>query len=261
MNPLSAIDVASTIVNGVELASTVKTKKIKYIWNRYFRRTIRVIVYGDSGVGKTQFLNTLTGRNTYTPDRTRFVSKFELTLSSGRKIEFLDTPGHQSSKIARLHALDYIAKGKVDGIINLVDYGYQDGEEMEKQLETAFNVDTNQVKDSFLRENRLLELNRTKEFLDRINPNTRVGWIITVVNKADVWYSNINEILEYYKEGEYGKELKQYSHTVHLDTLPFCSVITPYANRKMLLEFSERDKIRFYNSLLEEFEQLISIGR
>lgn len=257
MDPVSAVETFSTLVTGVEIASKIKVNRIKFIWNKYCRPRIRVLIYGDSGVGKTQFLNTLTGNNAYTVQRTRSVQKYFLTLSSGRVVEFLDTPGHQTAGVIRGETLDEMTRGKINGIINLVDYGYQDSDELQKNPDRAFNVDTKDVKESFLNENRKLEMSRTEEFVGRINPGVKIDWIITVINKADVWFSDKDDVLKHYTQGEYAKLLSSLVHSVKLYTLPFCSVITPFANREMRLVLSERDKKGMFEILVAHIESIL----
>lgn len=257
MDPVTAVEAVSTLVTGAELASKVSVNKIAYAWNKHFRRRIKVLVYGDSGVGKTQFLNTLTGNNAYLPQRTRMIQKHRLTLSSGRVIDFMDTPGHQTNIRIRNNALDDMTRGKIDGIINIVDYGYQDSDELQTNPDRAFNVDSGEVKESFLKDNRKLEITRTEEFLSRINPGVKVNWIITLINKADIWFSEKEDVYRHYMEGEYGKKLGELTHSVRLYTVPFCSVITPFANREMRLVFSERDKKSMFDNLTAHLESLL----
>lgn len=255
MDPANAVNTISTLVTGVELLEK-KVSRIQFYCNKYFKRKIRILVYGDSGVGKTQFLNTLTGNNAYIPQRTRIPKKYELTLSSGREIQLIDTPGHQSTEIARNITLDDMTRGKIDGIINLVNYGYQDSDELQKDPGRVFNVDTKEVKPSFLRDNMKLEITRTQEFLKRLNPGVNIDWIITVINKADIWYSVKDDVYEYYTQGPYNDMMSEFEHSVKLFVIPFCSVITPFANMEMKLIYSERDKKNMYDSLVAHLNTL-----
>ena len=44
---------------------------IVYFYNRRLRKSIKVAVFGDSGVGKSQFLSTITKKQKYETMRTR----------------------------------------------------------------------------------------------------------------------------------------------------------------------------------------------
>lgn len=230
--------------------------KIKFFFNKYIMSSIKVVVYGDSGTGKTQFLMTITGNNNYTTERTRALKKYILVLKNGRKIEFIDTPGHQSSKSIRDTLKIKFTKNKITGIINIVNFGYQDGDELNP--ENVFNVDTKKVKDSYLAENRNREIVRTQEFIEAITPGIRLKWIITLVNKADIWYDNKNEVMSYYENGEYNNIMLQLQRVTKLFVFPFCSVITPFANRPMILKYSEKNKKKMFDDLTEHLYNLIN---
>ena len=88
--------------------------KIIFFFNKNIRKSVKVAVYGDSGTGKTQFLMTITGNNNYTAERTRSLKSFILILKNGRKIEFIDTPGHQSAKTIRDTLKRKFIKNKIE---------------------------------------------------------------------------------------------------------------------------------------------------
>lgn len=201
--------------------------KICYYWNRIVKSSVKVAVFGDSGVGKSQFLNTITKNNRYLTRRTRRNVKLKLTLKSGRVVEFLDTPGHSSSKPIREVVFEKIRKGKIKGIINIVNYGYQDGEDLTPQQ--AFNVDSKEVKPSYLRANRAREVSSAKEFIDssKLTMPSEVKWILVVVNKADIWHQRKNEVMAYYESGTYCKVMECIPTSVKRRAQPFCSVISP----------------------------------
>lgn len=49
--------------NSVIIAVAQKMFNPKYIWNRYFRESIKNAVYGESGSGKTSILANLQGKS------------------------------------------------------------------------------------------------------------------------------------------------------------------------------------------------------
>lgn len=252
------ISAASTVVDAAELASISGSKIVRF-FNKHFRSKIRVLVYGDSGVGKTQFLKTLTGNNAYStvPKRTRQLQHYSLTLASGRQVELIDTPGHHTNRYERNTALNDMVRGRVDGIINLVDYGYQDSELVQDNPEAVFQTGTSTVKQEYLRNNRKMEISRTKEFIERIGPDVNVKWIITVINKADVWDSERDTVINYYCNEDYHEAIQELEHSVQMVVNPFCSVITPFGNKEMTLTYSERDKQRDYKDLIMVLEEFI----
>lgn len=248
----------ATIGDGASIISRLINfpKTIRYCFNRYCKRNIKVAVYGASGVGKSQFLNTITNTYQFSTVRTRKLTKRELVLKSGRKIVFIDTPGHQSIKMVREKVISDIYKGKLDGIINVVNYGYNDGEDLE--IDKAFKTGTNVVKQSYLSDNRRKEIINTKEFIEAITNEAKLKWVLTIVNKADIWYNDLNKVMEYYEGGDYGAILSKLSHATKIRTLPFCSLISPFANKPMTIIFGDKEKYAYFAELYDCLDSLVN---
>lgn len=248
--------VTSLALDVVELSSKEKAKKLV---NSLFTRRVKVAVYGDSGVGKSQFLRMITGKNSYllVSERTRSLERHNVTLRSGRKLQLIDMPGHESNKTVRDRILNEITRGKIDGIINIVDFGYQDSELLQANPSSAFKSGSNEVKPEYLKDNRKREIKRTLEFIDRIGPDVRLKWVITVINKADVWHKERQDVINYYTKGEYYATIQTIEKACTLDVRPLCSVITPFGNKEMILAYGERDKVSDFESLLRLIEERI----
>lgn len=173
-------------------------------------------------------------------------------------MQFSDTSGHRTVNGGRKKLLNLMTNNKVVGVINIVNYGYQYTEELAEDWNRVFKVGAKEVKQSFLKENRKREIQRTEELLERISPDLKkIKWIITVINKADVWYDDKEEVIKYYTEGDYGEIIKKLSHKVDIYTAPFCSVIAPFANRPMQLVYSERDKKIMFDTFCEHLNSII----
>lgn len=252
-------DVASVASVAMEVADLSTKDKAKILANKLFTKRIKVAVYGDSGVGKSQFLRMITGKNSYllVSERTRNIERHNVTLRSGRKLQLIDMPGHESNKTVRDQILNEITRGKIDGVINIVDYGYQDSELLQADPSSAFKTGSNEVKPEYLRDNRKREIKRTQEFIDRIGPDVRLKWVITVINKADVWHKERKEVIDYYTSGEYYTITQAIEKVCTLDVRPLCSVITPFGNKEMILTYGERDKVSDFESLLSLIEEKI----
>lgn len=242
-----------------DVAELSAADKVKIWFKKIFGKRIEIAVYGDSGVGKTQFLRTLTGKNSYLniEERTRNVVHHKMTLRTGRKILLIDIPGHASNKDSRNVVLNKITRGKIDGLLNIVNYGYQDSELLQQDPSAVFKVGSSEVKPEFLKENRKREIQRTEEFVERIGPDVKLKWIITVINKADIWHKNKEEVEEYYKTGNYYTAIQSLKKACSLEVRKFCSVIKPFGNREMSLTYSEHDKFSDFESLISLLEEII----
>ncbi len=195
------------IYRGIRAALSIRKiiKKGIYYWNYCVHKPVKVLVLGSSGSGKTQFLNSLLGIPMLEDNRTQVPKSKYYIFENGRKIEFVDLPGHVTLRPARNKFMDEITTNKIKGIINVVNYGYNDVEENDVDV---FKTGENEIKAAYLRDNRKNELNQLSEWLVRIHSdkNNKLEWIITIINKADIWYSQKDEVKKYYEEGEYANE-------------------------------------------------------
>lgn len=229
-------------------------EKITYISNFYFRSPVRVIVFGESGTGKTQFINSLLSNN-FTKGRTRLTERKRMILNNGRKILFFDTPGHQTLKEQRYKLSEFISQKKIAGIINVVSFGYNESDTADGVK--IFKVGTDEVKEEYLRENRKREISQLDDWIRYINAENKVKWIITIMNKADIWFENRDSVTTYYEDGEYGKVMNNLKLCCTLYTYPYCSVISPFCDRPMILSMGERKKKEMCTTLTSELINIV----
>ena len=183
-----------------------------------------------------------------------------LVLKDGHKIKLYDLPGHVSYKANRDRVIELMAKQKVYGIINVVSYGYHEVQNAQNLKtfkvsngEDVLNIDTQFQKDNLQRENE-----QAKEWRTGANLPCNLGWIITVVNKADIWFNKRDEILDYYqKDGNYSKSIFGDFSTRVRYVYPYCSIISPFCKKPMLLELGERTKLEMHNKLKDDLLRLI----
>lgn len=236
-------------------------EKLVYITNYYCRKPVNVIVYGTTGAGKTEFVRALLEQDVdvINPPRTRFYVGKRLVLSNGRKIRFFDVPGHSSLKQQRQTVTEMILKKKIKGIINVTTFGYNDAEEAEDvQIFKVDNSGIPVVKNEYLNKNRLRELEQIREWESFITSSNKIEWVITVVNKADIWYKFKEEVLNYYQSGTYYDNfVRAIERVCKTCVFPYCSIISPFANQPMALSFSERDKMKMHLELKNDIMKLI----
>lgn len=229
-------------------------EKITYISDFYFRSPVRVIVFGESGTGKTQFINSLLSNN-FTKGRTRLTERKRMVLNNGRKILFFDTPGHQTLKEQRYKLGEFISQKKIAGIINVVSFGFNESDTADGI--NIFKVGTDEVKEEYLRENRKREISQLDDWIRYINAENKVKWIITIVNKADIWYENKSNVITYYENGDYAKAIAGIKSCCALYTYLYCSVISPFCDRPMTLSMGERQKKEMCTILISELINIV----
>jgi hypothetical protein len=125
---------------------------------------------------------------------------------------FEDSPG-QDSNASLLEMLTRARDGDYLGVINLVSYGFQDSQgDSKKKFGKKKDIEEYTKK---VREN---EVNFVRKFLfDRGSANAdglirNLKFVITVVNKFDLWHPLADEVRAHYVGGPYGEVLQPFGN-------------------------------------------------
>lgn len=247
-------DLISLICSLFKFASIYK--KTKYWLIYYFRAPITIILFGESGTGKSQLLNCIVGENNAPVQRTRVTDTRTFTLPNGRRVNIIDTPGHKTYSHQRIILCQKsIIKKKIKGIINIVSYGYHETDVADEVK--IFKNNTSEVKEEYLRENRKREVAQIEEWIDYIR-NENIRWIITIINKADIWYKDYPTVKDFYENGEYGNKLNELARLCTCHTFIYCSIIAPFYDKPMTIIFGEDKKKIKHDELMDFLIKLTS---
>lgn len=246
----------ATLFKYIKLMFSINTiiRKLCYAIN-YCKCPYRIIVFGASGTGKTQLIALLKGDKLKDHETTYDTHKYTIHLKdNGRRIVLYDAPGHKSMKGLRKDLKDAIIRDKIKGVINVVSYGY--AERSGTDLNSVFQKNTSTVKEEYLNNSRTYEISQLKEWVDAISKDNRINWIITLINKADIWSSQEQQVFQYYwdDQGVYGKVLSHATEHCKHFVLKYCCRIEPFYDRQMLLykgeKYAEELRKRFINELI-----------
>ncbi len=226
----------------------------KRIYRFWPKRTI--VIYGESGAGKTQFIRSLTGDDRVVESRTQDIRRYTWIMPDYHRVELIDTPGQMSLKEIRQRLNREFTKKKIFGVINIVTNGYLIN--TDTQLSEVFTADNpSQVKPGFLQDNKERELKQIDEWMSNIHAENKVKWFMTVVNKADIWYSEIDNVMDYYRSGAYHDKVQGLNYCCRrVVAFAYCSIISPFGNRPMLLTMSEHKKREMTEELIRELTEL-----
>ncbi len=219
-----------------------------------FRKSHRILVLGATGTGKTQMIESF---NEHMPDAIHYMDRTVGIRSHrvdniGEAFKIIDTPGEEErSKAKRMDAIKEALRKGVSGIIDVVSYGYH---EYDVDIGAAFNLDGS-VNADFLEAHRAAEGRALREWTAILGDRKTTGWLITVVNKADLWWDRKDEVLEHYKSGTYSKSLGD-ARSLGPIVLPYCSVCHRFFGEGRLsgaFDDSDRNMLRSHmlQSLLE----------
>jgi hypothetical protein len=102
-------------------------------------------------------------------------------------------------------------------------------------------------------------LQSLREWSELLGDVRTSNWLITVVNKADLWWKRRNDVYGYYREGDYFKALGA-AQTLQPVTLEFSSILKRFwSEGTMSGTFDDADRSRTRADLLRAL--LSAVGR
>lgn len=183
-----------------------------------------LLLLGVSGTGKSSFRDHIFGTESE-------ISRYDRTTASsstlgklrGTLLNVIDTPGQETDvyREERRKAIFEAQRSKRLGIINVVSYGYHEG-----VTRVATAIDDAHAREEYLNARRAKESDQLSEWVPILcGEGGSAKWIITLVTKADLWWTpnTEQETLLHYVSGEYAQKLgpaQRKKHTV----VPYCSI-------------------------------------
>lgn len=222
-----------------------------------FKKKQVIVVLGATGVGKTNLLDSLESispKIIHQLNRTEFAKERNLRID-GNPFEFVDTPGQIEHKSRRIEAIrNAMAKGKV-GVINIVSYGFH--EHRSATWRDAVN-DDGTVKEDFVETQRQVELTMLSEWVPLLGSKETSSWLMTIVSKADLWWDNQADVMNYYTTEEYFRCLGD-GQSLNPVVIPYCSVFKKFYGEGLLSgRFDEENRTVLRDNLFSRL--LYSVG-
>lgn len=204
------------------------------------------MILGSTGVGKTLFRNSLTeliAEFIDRTDRTTFSNTQQLKIGD-ELFRLVDTPGQRFHDSRRFNAIRAASAGGVDGIINVVSFGYH-----EYNSATLPAIDAAGVTDlGFLERHRKIEIEALKEWTPFFTPSV-ARWMMTVITKADLWWDEKESVISHYSDGIYSSQSKSVNATPIV--LPYCGRVHRFYDQgRVSGAFDDTDRIRLRQQLL-----------
>lgn len=229
------------------IAEQENRNKLAKWYNLLTKKRKTILLLGSSGGGKSQFVDSLAQRKgVRVVPRTHETEPTKINLFDN-PIQFRDTPGHINKKQLRRDELDSSVRKPIEGIINVVSYGYHEAPKAGREIA----VKNKEIDLNFLKTNRDLEIEQVSEWITRISPNKNVKWIINLVTKADLWWDEYDDVIEYYENGKFGQKIKGLGDHMPIYTLPYCSIIKPFFNLPTSGHFGDIEKEALKNVFLQ----------
>lgn len=206
-----------------------------------FRRRHRILLLGSTGVGKSNFVKSLTDplpEVIDTLNRTAFPKYHRLKIEA-QPFEFIDTPGQAAHALVRMREIRKLIRKRANlGVISLVAYGYH---EYVADLASAFDKN-DKVNPEFLKLHRQYECEFVEAWAPLLIDPAVTQWVITLISKADLWWSSRNAVLKYYTSPPYTSPFGSASELMPA-AVPYCSVVRRYFSRgKLSPGFDDLDR-------------------
>jgi GTPase Era involved in 16S rRNA processing len=256
--PIStAITIAKATSATIGLAKKAKELGLLDKLINTFKKKHKILVLGATGVGKTSFIDSITSefpKAVSRLNRTDFVKTYPLQIEK-KIFNFTDTPGQIQHKERRLEAIFQAMKG-IDGIINVVSFGYHETKTGKEDALTK----SNKLKHDFLEKHRQVEINALNEWTELIGNQDSAKWLITLVNKADLWWNQKDEVLKFYQEGKYFDTLNS-AKSLSPITAHYSSVFHRfYDDFPISGSFDDADRVNSKENLLVTLLEAIAKG-
>lgn len=207
-------------VNAAEAAANVVQNREKWrnsvfdMWARFRDQHLRLPVFGAAGSGKSTFGRSLVSEDPYgvaKPYRESMgieVRKLEGPVSG----DIVVAPG-QKRRIARQWADLYklLMDEKATGFCNVVSYGYHSFEHFDvANLDVPKDAKNADLLTAFCEKRREAELEVLDELLSSLRNVQASIWMVTVINKQDIWWSSRDDVRDFYTNGRYAEILNRF---------------------------------------------------
>ncbi|MFT8518985.1 hypothetical protein [Acetobacter syzygii] len=207
---------ATSALGSIAKSSPSVMRFVKRAYYRITKGKVRIPIFGSGGVGKSTAAKIIAGS---TPDNaynsyTESIWTEQVPLNGDIPGELFVAPG-QEVRIDR-HWPDLfktLSCGRAIGLINVVSYGYH-SLEINSFKESASWRDGMSIDDfrlQYTADRRDLELKLLEEVVSGLAATTSHVWMVTIINKQDLWYDIQESVLSHYKSGNYAEKLARIS--------------------------------------------------
>ena len=186
----------------------------KRTWRRLTKGVVEVPVFGAGGVGKSTAARIVAGEGAEIAhgDYNESLWTEKVSLAG-------DVPGHlyvvpgQRARIDKHWPEQYrrLAADAAVGLLNVVSYGYHSFE-IHSPIESRVWNDGMTMGDfeaAYTNERRGVELQMLSQLISGLSAVTKKLWMVTIINKQDLWRDRQAQVLDYYKNGEYAAQIAQ----------------------------------------------------
>lgn len=219
IEPVSTVVTAASLANEVAKSSNFIRKYASRLLYKIRHGNAVIPVFGAGGVGKSTVGKILVGEDPLdisAPYDESWLQE-DMDLIGDVPGQLLIAPG-QKERIDR-HWPKLISKvvaGKSFGIINVVAYGYSSFAIQSYREHDLYTKDmtTKEFLGVYTEKRRQIEIEVLEKLINALLGASRPLWMITLVNKQDLWWSEKERVRAHYEHGEYNKHILRLRHSI-----------------------------------------------
>lgn len=220
IEPVSTVVTAASLVNDFVKGSDTLKKHYTRIINRIAYGKVVLPIFGAGGAGKSTAGKILVGNDPLdvgAPYRESWTIE-PRELPGEIPGQIIVAPGQLGNRIDRYWP-DLILKannGVALGIINVVAYGFHSTEIGQYSSHDIYepSMTTESFLSKYTENRRRVELALLDRLLTTLAPTGRSFFMVTVVAKQDLWWTQKEEVKAHYTEGEYQEKIKNFGNTL-----------------------------------------------
>ncbi len=203
---MSAWTVAIEQIQDPESAHAAAVRQVRL--GGLFKKKLPITITGAPGSGKTQLFGLLTGKTIRSEESAAADTGYARTTRRRQVWSVRTIPGAASENRSRLtDRLFDSGRTQLYGLVHVVSYGFNtvwDGElalEGDLQQETLEELRRRQLRKELADFEELADLITRKTRRAQGTPTLWPSWLLVAVNKADLFWSEIDRAGEYYLPG------------------------------------------------------------
>lgn len=213
VEPVSTAVKAASLVNS--LAQTSKRIKSYSARIGFWLKngSAKIPIFGAGGVGKTTVAKVITSDNPLdlaAPyDESWLIESVD--LQGPIPGQLLVAPG-QIERVERHWPLllSKIGQGKCFGLLNVVSWGYHSFaiRSMTEHNLYQEGMEAAQFMAVYTEARRQIELDMLRKIAEELSNLSQPVWMVTIVNKQDLWWDQRQDVRHYYERGEYNQVIQ-----------------------------------------------------
>lgn len=233
---VETIETISTGLGVVEISKSV-FPTFKKIYKRIKNGQMNIVIFGAGGCGKSTLGKLLSGQDEMSliPTYQESITTETYKLENEQIGAILVAPGQQRRQDTWGDLLQDLSRGKFQLIVHVVSAGFHsfgEGIPYNRHVVYQQGMTKEQFINAYQKDCYQKEIDVVKKLIPHLSiiPNKKVR-MLTLVTKQDLWWSQREEVKDYYEQGEYANLIHEITQQTGRQNF-----IHEYASASLIIE-------------------------